>query len=336
MDDFSDSYDDDFINPITDLDVADDDVIQPFQLDESSLRGRCVRLGPTLDEILKPHDYPNPIAHLVAENMTLALLLSSMLKYEGLFTLQIRGDGPVSLLVADVMSDGRVRACAHFDEERLEHARQQLAGLKAEESSRNHLAQYLGKGYIVFTVEQGENAQPYQGIVELRGASLVDCVQHYFNQSEQIDTGIKMAIGQRDDKWRGGGVMLQRIPQEGGRGLESKSNLDADDWRRAMILMESATEDELLDAALHSNVLLMRLFHEEGVRVFSGHGVEKFCRCNAEKVVSMLGMMSVEDLDYMEIDGQISMKCEFCSKEYSYPRDEFKGVQGEASSIDKI
>ena len=138
------------------FEVADDDVVQGFQLDTSSLRGRAVRLGSVLNDILEPHAYPNPVAHLVAETVTLALLLSSMLKYEGVFTLQIKGDGPVDLVVADVTSAGEVRACAHFDDERLEQARQQLAGLKATESSRNHLAQYLGKGYIAFTVEQGE------------------------------------------------------------------------------------------------------------------------------------------------------------------------------------
>lgn len=303
---------------------ADDNVVQTFQLDASSLRGRSVRLGSVLNEILEPHDYPNPVAHLVAETATLALLLSSMLKFEGLFTLQIKGDGPVDLLVADVTSAGELRACAHFDDERLEHAREQLSALKATETSRNHLAQYLGKGYLAFTVEQGDPIERYQGIVALEGSSLVDCVQAYFNQSEQIDTGIKLAIGLRDDQWRGGGIMLQKMPEDDGYGENAHSNLDEDDWRRSMILMESCTEDEMLDADLHSNILLMRLFHEEGVRVFKPIDIVKSCRCNEEKVQSMLSMMSDEDLDYIEEDGNISMRCEFCSHEYVYPRKQFK------------
>ena len=230
---------------------ADDDVIQNFQLDSSSLRGRAVRLGPVLNDILAAHDYPNPIAHLVAETVALSLLLSSMLKFDGIFTLQAKGDGPVDLLVADVTSAGEVRGCAHYDAERLEHAREQLSALKADESARNHLAQYLGKGYIAFTVDQGEHKERYQGIVELQGSSLIDCVQHYFNQSEQINTGVKMAIGQRDGVWRGGGIMLQEMPDDDGYSELSKGNMDEDDWRRAMILMESATDDELLDADLH-------------------------------------------------------------------------------------
>ncbi|MCB9983204.1 MAG: Hsp33 family molecular chaperone HslO [Rhodospirillales bacterium] len=302
---------------------ADDDVIQPFQLDVSSLRGRAVRVGPVLDEILGAHDYPNPVAHLVGETITLTLMLSSMLKYDGVFSLQIRGDGPVSLLVADVTSAGEIRGCANFNPERLEHARAQLLALKATEGSRNHLAQYLGKGYIAFTVEQGEGVDPYQGIVALQGASLVDCVQHYFNQSEQIGTGIKMAVGRRDGRWRAGGVMLQHMPENDGYLEPSKGNMHEDDWRRAMILLESCTEDELLDVDLHSNMLLVRLFHEEGVWVFDPAVVRKGCRCSEDKVYTMLSMMGVDDLDYIEEDGRLSMRCEFCSEEYSFARDQF-------------
>src|SRR5690606_25497319 len=155
-----------------------------------------------------------PVAHLVAETIALTLLLSSRLKYQGVVTLQTSGDGPVSMLVADVTSDGVVRGCANFDPERVEHAREQLAGLKTPESSQNHLAQYLGKGYIAFTVKQEDASEDYQGIVELKGASLVDCAQHYFNQSEQIGTGVKMAVGLRDGKWRAGGIMLQNMPED--------------------------------------------------------------------------------------------------------------------------
>jgi len=316
---------DNIIDAFTAFDQADDDVIQTFQLDVSSLRGRIVRLGGVLNNILEPHSYPNPVAHLVAEMVTLVLLLSSMLKYEGIFTLQARGDGPVNLLVADVTSEGEVRGCASFDEERLEHARQQLSALETPETSSNHLAQYLGKGHIAFTVDQADSEERYQGIVELQGASLVECVQHYFNQSEQIGTGIKMAIGKRGDQWRGGGVMLQKIPEDDGYSETSRGNMDEDDWRRAMILLGSCTDDELLDEHLHSNILLTRLFHEEDVRVFDPVNVVKSCRCNEDKVLRALSMMSVEDLDYMEKDGEISMRCDFCSEEYIYPRDQFKG-----------
>lgn len=298
--------------------TADDNVIQPFSLDASNLRGRSVRLGSVLDDILKAHDYPNPVAHLVAETATLALLLSSMLKYDGIFTLQTQGDGPVGMLVADVTSAGDVRACATFDADRVEIAREQINAMRSRENSHNHLAQYLGKGYIAFTVDQGPNTERYQGIVELKGASLVDCVQHYFTQSEQIQTGIKMAAGQRDDVWRSGAIMVQHMPDEETETASNIVDLDADDWRRVMVLLDTATKEEFLDADLHSNTLLHRLFHEEEVRVYEPIAVQKQCRCDVQRVENVLLTMSPEEREYMVRDGKISMRCEFCSTDYDF------------------
>lgn len=300
------------------LEKADDNVIQPFQLETSSLRGRAVRVGSVINEVLEPHGYPNPVAHLVAETMTVALLLSSMLKYEGIFTLQAQGDGPVSMLVADVTTGGEVRGCASFDEERLQHAREQLSALKTPESSQNHLAQYLGKGHIAFTVDQGDKTDRYQGIVELKGSSLVDCVQHYFNQSEQIGTGIKMAAGLRKGLWRAGAIMLQHMPEDQKNSEMGAGNINEDDWRRAMILLDTCTDDELLDPGLHSSVLLTRLFHEEGVRVFDPVTVTKGCRCDRSKVENIIHTMSVEDIEHMAGNGRIEMRCEFCSRDFVF------------------
>lgn len=302
-----------------------DNLVKPFLLEASNFRGRSVRMGSELDNILHAHDYPKPVAHLVAETVTLALLLSSMLKYDGIFTLQTQGDGPIGMLVADVTSEGKVRACASYQDDRLEKAREQLSAMKSVESSQNHLAQYLGKGYIAFTVDQAGSSERYQGIVDLHGASLVDCVQHYFNQSEQIGTGIKMAVGQRDGEWRSAGIMLQKMPEEETVRFQSNQvNLDEDDWRRCMVFMESCTEKELLDPELTPNELLTRLFHEEGVRVFEPQAIIKECRCSEERVENVLAMMSDDDRAYMEKDGNIAMKCEFCSHEYVFNAKEIE------------
>jgi molecular chaperone Hsp33 len=297
-----------------------DNIVKPFMLESSHFRGRAARMGSVLNDILGAHDYPKPVAHLVGETALLALLLSSMLKYEGIFTLQAQGDGPISMLVADVTSDGKIRACASYKDERVENARQQLSDMKSVEGSMNHLAQYLGKGYIAFTVDQtGMGGERYQGIVELQGSSLVDCVQHYFTQSEQIGTGIKMAVGQRDGQWRAGGIMLQKMPEDETVKFQSnQANLDEDDWRRAIIFLASCTENEFLDPDLLTDDLLMRLFNEEGVRVFDPRPLIKECRCSNEKVFSVLRMLSKEDREFMEKDGFITMKCEFCSREYQY------------------
>jgi molecular chaperone Hsp33 len=298
-------------------------IIRPFQLESSNLRGRIVRFNEVLNEIVAPHNYPEAVSQLLAETITLCSLLSSMLKYEGIFTLQTQGDGPIGMLVADMTSDGAIRGCASFNEERLEAVTKQFSAFSddVDESSDNHLAQLLGKGYIAFTVDQGENMERYQGIVELKGKSLVDCVQHYFSQSEQIGTGIKMAAAQRDGKWFSAGMMIQYMPEEGGLdGAPLASNvvddLDEDDWRRAMILMGSCTEEELLHPELNSHEILMRLFHEEGVRVFEPIQLYHSCRCSDEKVENVVTMMSDEDRHDMVVDGDIVLKCEFCSKDY--------------------
>ena len=311
------------ILPANDLaDALGDNVVQTFQLESNAIRGRSVRLGSVLDDILQAHDYPLPVAHLVAETITLTVLLSSMLKFDGIFTLQAKGDGPISMLVADMQSNGDLRGCATFDEERLTLAREQLAALKTEEGSENHLAQYLGKGYIAFTVDQ-KMGERYQGIVDLQGSSLVDCAQHYFNQSEQITTSIKMAAGLRDGKWRAGGIMLQEVPEEGG---ENAHAIDDDEWNRASAFLESASQDELLDESLGSNELLHRLYHEEGVRVFEPLDLKHNCRCDEERVRNVLSSMSEEEVQDMAVDGIISMRCEFCSHDYRFDSQSLKSL----------
>ncbi len=296
-------------------------IIRPFQLETSSLRGRIVRFNNVLEDILEPHDYPELVSQLLAETITLCSLLSSMLKYDGIFTLQTKGDGPISMLLADMTSDGKIRGCASFDEERLKVVSKQLAAFSddIDEGSDNHLAQLLGKGYIAFTVDQGKKMERYQGIVELNGKSLVECVQHYFAQSEQINTGIKMAVGKRNGQWKAAGLMLQHMPEEGGQGAPSveASNLNEDDWRRSMILMESCTEEELLSPDLNSHTILMRLFHEEGVRVFDPTKLTHACRCSSEKVENVLLMMDADERKDMIVDGEITLTCEFCSKIYA-------------------
>jgi len=311
------------ILPANDLiDDLGDNVVQTFQLESNALRGRSVRLGNVLDDILKAHDYPLPVAHLVAETLTLTVLLSSMLKFDGIFTLQTKGDGPISMLVADMKSNGDLRGCATFDAERLELARQQISDLKTEEGGENHLAQYLGKGYIAFTVDQAQGER-YQGIVDLQGSSLIDCAQHYFEQSEQINTGIKMAAGLRNGQWRSAGLMVQEIPEEGG---DNSKALDEDEWRRVVTFLESATDDELLDETLGVNELLHRLYHEEGVRVFEPLDLRHQCRCDEERVRNVLSSMPEEDVQEIEKDGMISMRCEFCSHEYKFDPKTLKSI----------
>ena len=164
---------------------ARDDQIQPFLLESSGIRGRLLRLGGLGNTIVLRHDYPAPLARLLAEMLALSGALSSLLKYEGVFTAQAKGDGPVSLLVADVTAEGNLRGYASFDEDRL--------GELLNRDEAPSFQEMMGKGYFAYTVDLGSTQERYQGIVELKGERLSDCLQHYFLQSDQVQSGIVLS-----------------------------------------------------------------------------------------------------------------------------------------------
>ena len=292
-------------------DPVPDDLVQPFRIDPFALRGRLVRLGPTVDRILSQHDYPEPVAAILGEAITLAVVLAGALKYDGIFTLQTKSDGPVRLIVADVSTEGAVRGYAQYDRDRL-------GEVPARPGASPSVPELMGRGYIAFTVDQGEDTERYQGIVELIGATLAECAQHYFRQSEQIQAGIKLAVARAGPggAWRAGGLMLQRVPPEGGYSVIADDVEDG--WRRAMVLMSSATPDELVDPDLTPRRLLFRLFHEDGVRVFETHPLEARCRCSRERIAGILRSFPQQDVDEMRREEVISVTCEFCNTRYDF------------------
>ncbi|MDR3425172.1 MAG: Hsp33 family molecular chaperone HslO [Alphaproteobacteria bacterium] len=281
-----------------------DDLVESFQFDSSPLRGRVVRMGAALDLILHQHAYPEAVATLLAEAIVIAAALASSLKYEGVFTLQAKGDGAVRLLIADVTSDGGVRAYAQFDKEKL-------GELPAD-------TRLLGAGFLAFTCSLVGQKDRYQGIVELQGGSLAEAVQHYFRQSEQIPTGIMAAAG-RDarGRWRGGCLLLQRMPRDGGINVENLTP-EAEDWTRAMTLMGTCTAQELVDEEVTPDILLFRLFNEEGVRVYAPQALRHQCRCSPTRVEGMLRTLPREEVEALAVDGLITVTCEFCNKTYPF------------------
>lgn len=292
--------------------LPDDSHILTFDLERANLRGRIVRLGRVLNDIIDPHDYPEKVASMVAETVTLSVLLSSMLKYEGVFILQAQGEGPVYRLVSDVTSAGDIRGTAGFDPEALDKL---LDG-----NPEPQINELIANGYLAFTVDQGEYMERYQGIVELLGNCLEDSIHHYFAQSEQIGTAIKMAV-QKDESgtWRAGAIMLQHVPEH--EKIPQDHKPVAENWNRARILLETCTAEELLDQKLHDDTLLFRLFHEEGVRVYQPDQVRKGCRCTPEKLESILALLSEDDRKHATVDGKIVMTCEFCNKDFPFDPD---------------
>ncbi len=294
----------------TALDAATElttDLIQPFQLDLSNVRGRAVRLGGVLDDMLGLHDYPRQVEQIVAEAAVGTILLASLLKFDGVFTLQAKGDGAVSLLVVDVTTAGDVRAYARFDADRLPPA-----------DGKAEFRSLFGEGYLAFTVDQGEDTEGYQGIVALTGQTLTDCLAHYFEQSEQLLTAAKLAARRYPDGWRAGAVLIQHLPEEDEGRIPKSAADNEEDWRRATILMNTVAEVELLDRTLDLNGLLYRLFHEEQVRVFPPSAVQRGCRCSAERVERVLQSIPREELADLKVDGAVVVTCEFCSTPYRY------------------
>lgn len=289
---------------------AGDDHVQPFLLEVSGIRGRLLRLGPLVQAILARHAYPEPVARLLGEMLALTGAMASLMKFEGVFTVQIKGDGPVGLMVADVTDAGDLRGYAAFDKDRLD---------ALEGANPPAFEALVGKGYFAFTLDRGAEHDRYQGIVELRGEGLADCLQHYFLQSDQVQSGIVLAADRVAGQWRAGALILQRVPDEGGQPFPGGGDPEEEEaWRRAMILQVTCSDKELLDPALPNNDLLYRLFHEEGVRVFTARPLTGACRCSRKKLEGVLKVMEPADLEALKVEGRIAATCEFCSRAYEF------------------
>ena len=310
--------------------TAADDTVMPFEVAALDLRGRVVRLGPLVDQILERHAYPDPVAKLLGEAIVLTVMLGTALKIDGRFILQTQSDGPVRMLVVDVTAPGKVRACARFDKGRVAEA---AAAGKADGPA------LLGKGHLAMTIDQGPDTSRYQGLVALEGGSLEDAAHEYFLRSEQIPTRVRLAVaeefsagnGGAKHRWRAGGILLQFLPKSPERarvadldpgdapeGTVAHTVPEDDAWVEGRALIETVEDVELVDPALSSERLVYRLFHERGVRVFRATEVRGECSCSRDGVEAMLKSFSQDDRDHMVENGKISVTCEFCSAHYEF------------------
>lgn len=311
---------------------APDDRVLPFTVPALDVRGRVVRLGPSLDKILGRHHYPEPVARALAEAAALTVMLGTTLKGEGRFQLQTKSDGPISMLVVDFNAPDNYRAMARYDADRL------AAAIDANAISTGEL---LGKGHLAMTVDQGTEATRYQGIVALDGQGLEQAGHQYFRQSEQIPSRIRLGVGSvltgAGLAWRAGGLIVQFMPNspermraadlhpgdapEGHEILAAGDDdgISDDAWTEARSLVETIEHHELLDPLLESEQLLYRLFHERGAHVFEPVTVHEACRCSRERVLGMLKGFSADDRKAMIADdGTLGVTCEFCSRRYEF------------------
>ncbi|MCI2400042.1 Hsp33 family molecular chaperone HslO [Aliiroseovarius subalbicans] len=310
--------------------IAWDDTILPFQLDRSDVRGRVLRLDGVLDQLLSQHDYPPAIEALVAEAAMLTAMIGQTIKMQWKLSLQIRGKGAARLIATDYYAPeaegepARVRAWASYDEERLDPT-----GPAFEQ---------IGDGFFAVLIHQGGEQKPYTGMTPIAGASLSDCAQTYFAQSEQLPTRFSLSFGRSTlpggpEGWRAGGVMLQHMPKaspfvtgEGGSGedglLEAVDLLndgDQENWNRANILLDTVEDLELVGPTVQPTELLVRLFHEEEPRVFDPQAVKFGCTCSEQKVVESLSIYSQKDIAHMTTDdGIVTADCQFCGAHFEF------------------
>lgn len=288
--------------------LVPDDQVAPFQIEGEPVRGRLARLGPSVDEILRAHDYPEPVANLLGEACALAALVGSNLKFEGRIIVEARGDGPVRFVVADYDTSGGLRGYCGFDADQVAQA--------ATGFARPGARTLLGRGHFMMTVDQGPDMDRYQGVTAIEGETLALCAEQYFAQSEQTPTRVRLAVGLADGLWRGGGMLIQSVAEDDARGSTTEG------WIRTQAFFETVGEDELTDPELSSQQLLFRLFHEDGVRVFGSTPLRAFCRCSQDRIENVLkSFAETERADMVEADGQIHVTCEYCSKRYAVTPD---------------
>ncbi len=300
-----------------DLLGAGDDFVATFQIEDTSVRGRIARLGDgVLDPILKRHAYPRWAAHLLGEAVTLAVLVSASLKFDGKVMVQAQGEGPVSLMVAEARSDGGVRGYLRLNKEKWDFVD------RVNKGARPHIPQALGRGVMALLLQPNDpNQQPWQSMVPIEGATLSDCAQMWFSQSEQVPTRVKLAVAEISEpggtkRWRSGGALIQQVAGDDARGATDEP------WDNARHLFDTIEDIELVDPDVPSATLLLRLFHESGVRIEPPKGLVDKCTCSDEKLLDTLRQMPRDEImSLAEADGAITADCQFCGRLYRFPGD---------------
>lgn len=263
------------------------DTLRRFILDRPHIRGEWVHLNQTWQETLTRADYPPVIQNILGEALTAAVLLSATLKHEGALNLQIRGQGPIHLLVVQANAQGTVRGLAHWQEVPQDVSLSAAFGEQAQ---------------MAITLETPHNNERYQSLIPLEGESLSAALEAYFARSEQLPTKLWLTSNQDI----AAGILLQRLPQE---------EADADSWQRVTMLLDTLTSAELTQ--LEAEETLFRLFHEEDVRIFPSKDIQFKCDCSQERIEEMLQSLGEQEVNSILAEqGKIEVTCEFCNAQY--------------------
>jgi molecular chaperone Hsp33 len=277
------------------------DQVRRFIVENQPVRGHWVRLDSAWRELCAHSDYPQPVRELLGQAVAASVLFAATLKFSGTLTLQLQGDGAVSLLVAQCTHDYRLRAVARFDADRV---------ADIDPRDRDAFRKLVGTtGRVAVTVEADERSSRYQGIVPLHGDSLADSLEAYFASSEQLPTRLILAA---DDE-RGAGFLVQKVP---GAANADESDIEAT-WKDAQKGIEKLSPDDLLNRPVEE--LLERGFAEHDMRLFRGAPVQFECRCNQARVSGLLRALGADEVkDILQEQGSVTVTCEFCHRPYRF------------------
>ena len=270
------------------------DQLHPFLFEHFAVRGALVQLSESWRAIRRLREYPATLERLLGQSVVAAALLASTLKRStGSLVLQIQGQGPVKLLVAECASDFALRCTARWDGA-LEDA---------------PLAELFANGRCAITVGGGDGSAVYQGIVPLESATLTTALERYMERSEQLDTRIRLFAAPE----HAAGLLVQRVPRA--------QEADDDDFNRAAHFAATVTGAELF--TLSAPALLRRLFPEDDVRLFSGRPLRFGCSCTRDRVKNMLIMLGRQEVEQLIAEqGKVEVTCDFCNQTYAFdPRE---------------
>lgn len=266
------------------------DTLHRFLFEDSPVRGEVARLDITWTTVLEKQTYPEPVRKVLGELMAASALLASTLKFQGSLIMQIRGGGPVSLLVVECNSNGTLRATAKWK----------------QEPTGSSLRELFGDSQLVITIDPKQEKERYQGIVDLEGNSISETLENYMLRSEQLETRLWLAA----DNQQACGMLLQKLPNV-------DDNEDGDDWNRALCLANTLTREELLE--LDPSEIIRRLYHEETIRMLPSDTLNFQCSCSRDRIVKTLRMLGPNDMNSLIAEqGKVSVDCEFCNEHYEF------------------
>jgi len=286
------------------------DEVRRFIVENRPVRGHWVRLEGAWRELRAHHDYPEPVRELLGQAVAASVLLAATLKFRGQLTLQLQGNGAVSLLVAQCTHDYRLRAVARFDAAAVSALSANDASVEAGGSTGGVFRSLVGsEGRFAVTVEADERNMRYQGIVPLSGDSLAGSLETYFARSEQLPTRVLLAA----DGQRGAGVLVQKLPEDAATDETQMREV----WAQAERGIERLSAEDLLQCPVEE--LLGRGFAAQDMRLFRGAPVQFECRCSNGRVTSLLRALGPDEVrDVLREQGSVTVTCEFCHRPYRF------------------